>query len=63
MCSSIVGVNTTSDRLTIEQLEHEITQKDRERGRETDRKRPERLKTLIRKEGGERKTYEYREKR
>lgn len=34
MCSSIVDVNTTSDRLIIEQLEHEITQKDRERERE-----------------------------
>lgn len=32
--SGIVDVNTTSDRLIIEQLEHEITQKDRERERE-----------------------------
>lgn len=31
MCSSIVDVNTTSDRQIMEQLEHEITQKDRER--------------------------------
>lgn len=35
--SGIVDVNTTSDRLIIEQLEHEITQKDRGRGRETGR--------------------------
>ncbi len=33
MCSSIVDVNTTSDTLIIEQLEHEITQKDRLRDR------------------------------
>lgn len=34
MCSSIVDVNTTSDRRIIEQLGHEITQKDRGRARE-----------------------------
>lgn len=31
MCSCIVGVNTTSDRLIIEQLEHEITQREGKR--------------------------------
>lgn len=62
MCSSIVGVNTTSDRLIIGQLEHEITQKEREsKKRQTEkygRGRP------IRKEGdeGQRETSEYREK-
>lgn len=35
--SGIVDVNTTSDRLIIEQLEHEITQKDREREGERQR--------------------------
>lgn len=41
--SGIVDVNTTSDRLIIEQLEHEITQKDRERkkAREGEREREE----------------------
>lgn len=41
--SGIVDVNTTSDRLIIEQLEHEITQKDGERegAREGDRIREE----------------------
>lgn len=37
--SGIVDVNTTSDRLIIEQLEHEITQKDRERERGREGKR------------------------
>lgn len=37
--SGIVDVNTTSDRLIIEQLEHEITQKDREREREGESQR------------------------
>lgn len=37
MCSSIVDVNTTSDRLIIEQLGHEITQKDRGRDREMEK--------------------------
>lgn len=37
--SGIVDVNTTSDRLIIEQLEHEITQKDRQREREKERDR------------------------
>lgn len=39
MCSGIVGVNATSDRLIIEQLEHEIIQKKGERERTV---RPER---------------------
>lgn len=38
--SGIVDVNTTSDRLIIEQLEHEITQKDREREGERVREGP-----------------------
>lgn len=48
VCSGIVDVNTTSDRLIIEQLEHEITKKDRESEKERQKKKDERQRKSVR---------------